>query len=485
MKYQKILATLIAVLLFNLVTAQNTTFSKIISTPMDESIKDVVEDSIGNFYFVGFNTIPGNFKIKTNGFVLKTDNRGSVIDSITHTSPNESIDYYYIFNDEQNNFDITGYSSYDFNWPHLKSSFIFRKITTNLQLVKSNNILLPPEYGMQNVNTRRGFNNDFLFVGLVWYASDFSFNPLYLRANSDFDSLLFCVNLDVGVPGDDIKQLEQNKYWYGSASGTILALDTLFEPTGEISKLPHDLSAGYSIQWDSDSSFYGAGGIWHMGPDDVCFIKQFHPFDSSNNLYNSYIKVDTNIYIAGYRGLSFNNKDSIFIGGTINFDFPFMEFPSWFFILQTDSLLNIRWERFYGGDAYYIMTKIKATKDGGCIAIGDRYDYLNTDDEERDIYILKLNSEGLLTSSPGKPKIQMHEALVFPNPGTEFLRVRIAAQYPQSTFELFDMTGNLVLKENIEGKWKQISTSFLPQGTYVYKIHNQQGLFENGKWVKQ
>lgn len=32
--------------------SQTVTFSKIISTPLDESIKDVVEDSLGNFYFV-------------------------------------------------------------------------------------------------------------------------------------------------------------------------------------------------------------------------------------------------------------------------------------------------------------------------------------------------------------------------------------------------------------------------------------------------
>ncbi len=148
-------------------------------------------------------------------------------------------------------------------------------------------------------------------------------------------------------------------------------------------------------------------------------------------------------------------------------------------------MLNIRWERFYGGDAYYVMTKLKATKDGGCIAIGDRYDYKNTTEEERDIYILKLNSEGLLTNTPEKPQIQMHEALVFPNPGTNYLKVRVAAQYPQSTFELYDINGNKILSKSITGKWGRVETTFLPRGSYVYKIYNQKGLYETGKWVKQ
>ncbi len=487
MKHQKIIYLFIVIIFFlNQASAQNTTFSKIISTPLDESVKDVVEDSLGNFYFVGHNSVPGFYHTKTNGFVITSNNMGNVLDSITHYNSNESLEYYNIFFDDLGNIDVTGYSSTDFNRPHLSSKIELTKLSRELETIYSNNITLPATYGFQHLKTRRGFNDDFIFVSYVMFASEFYMNTLLLRVNNEFDSIKLVINLDLFYYGEDIKQLDTNKYWFTTANDRILLLDSMFQPTGQYGRVSHELNASYGIKWDSDTSFYLVGSDWYLGPDDVGFVKHYYPLDSTNSLFNYITTPDTNNYPAEYGGLDFNNKDSIFMGGTKHYTgFPFMEFPSWFFILQTDSLLNIRWERFYGGDAYYVMTKLKATQDGGCIAIGDRYDYKNTDKEERDIFILKLNSEGLLTSIPGKPKIQMHEAIVFPNPGTEFLRVRIAAQYPQSTFELFDMNGNLVLKENIEGKWKQISTSFLPQGTYVYKIHNRQGLFESGKWVKQ
>jgi len=480
-------ATLIALfvfVLFKVSSSQIETFSKIISTSLDETIKDVVEDSIGNFYYVGHNANPGYAQIKTNGFIMKTDYLGNVLDSVTHSSSNESIEYYHIFMDGTNHLDISGYSASDYNWPHRDSKFFLKKLTTSLSIVKSKSYFLPGNYGLQHVKTRRGINRDFLFVSYVWYASNFMWNPVFLRTNSNFDSLAFKIMLDIGHIGEDIKQLDTNNYWFVSAGGRILLMDSLFVPTGQFSKIPHDLSSSYGINWDTDTSFYLVGE-WDDGPDDdIGFVKQHHTLDTNDNIFNTFGALDTLDYPAEYGGLDFNNKDSIYIGGTINWLWDFNEWENNFFILQTDSLLNIRWERFYGGDAYYVMTKIKATHDGGCIAIGDRYDYQNTDEEERDIYILKLNNEGLITGNPEMPKVEMREALVFPNPGTDFLRVRIAAQYPKSTFELFDMNGNLVLKERIEGKWKQISTSFLAQGTYIYKIHNQEGLFESGKWVK-
>jgi hypothetical protein len=103
---------------------------------------------------------------------------------------------------------------------------------------------------------------------------------------------------------------------------------------------------------------------------------------------------------------------------------------------------------------------------------------------ERDIFVVKLDREGLLVGKPDY-EINITEALVFPNPGTDYLKVRIAAQYKQSTFDLFDMNGRKVLSQQINGKWGEVNTTLLHTGTYIYKIYNTEGLFESGKWVKQ
>jgi len=74
---------------------------------------------------------------------------------------------------------------------------------------------------------------------------------------------------------------------------------------------------------------------------------------------------------------------------------------------------------------------------------------------------------------------------IYPNPGNEEIKVRIAVQHKQSLIELFDLKGRLVLKENFTGTEGSINSTFLPSGTYIYKITSNDGLFESGKWVKQ
>ena len=56
--------------------------------------------------------------------------------------------------------------------------------------------------------------------------------------------------------------------------------------------------------------------------------------------------------------------------------YPWLNYPSEYVLLQTDSLLNIRWEKFYGdGEYYYELMRVFATNDGGCILAGTRYDF--------------------------------------------------------------------------------------------------------------
>jgi hypothetical protein len=247
--------------------------------------------------------------------------------------------------------------------------------------------------------------------------------------------------------------------------------------------MPHNLSNPYGIKWDSDTSFYIAGEFNGGSDNDIGFFKQFDPIDSTGSIFNSYGAMDT-LDLTAQFALDYDNYDSIYIGGTKNFWFYYLTEPSWYFIVQTDSNLNVRWERFYGGDAYFSMNKIMMAKDGGIIITGTRYDYQNVTGEELDIHVLKLTSEGLLVSTPEELSIEMREALVFPNPGTDYLKVRVAAHYPKSTFELYDINGRITLSERINGKWGEINTSSLPAGTYIYRIYNEEGLFESGKWLK-
>jgi len=252
--------------------------------------------------------------------------------------------------------------------------------------------------------------------------------------------------------------------------------------------VPESITANFGVKWDSDISFYLMGDYLPDNDHNIGFLRQPHYFDTTGYLFNSWGRADTVDFPAFTNGIDFRNKDSIFIGGTHNMPYALdpgqQPVPTWFVVLQTDSLLNVRWERFYGGDANYLMTNLIATRDGGCLEAGTRYDYMNNPEQQTDIIVLKLNSEGLLVGDHELPETRMSEAIVYPNPGTDALQIRLAVQHPTALLELFDANGRLVLSQQLHQKESRIAVNQLPSGTYIYKLSADTGLLESGKWVK-
>ena len=465
---------------------QPNTFEYILSTPMNEVVGDIYEENDGSIYVTGFVTRPNEFWGKANGIVLKINDEGHFVDSTIYDMMDRRYCITNILPDSNNCFILSGYSTDTF--PQLLNTFgncciEMKKINSNLDILSEKEIVFPPDYKYKNWISCRGMNNNILVSGSI--VPNYIVPYLFFYVLKDnFDSLHASFYLDTTRMCGAIKQLSDTTYWMTDfSSSDYYMLDKNLYLTDYDYARPHWINSPFGIKWDSDTSFYLAGE-WNDGPDDdIGFFKQFHPTDSTGNIFNTWGTLDT-LDIPAADALDYKNKDSIFIGGTTNFGFYYFPTPSWYFIIQTDSNLNVRWERFYGGDAHYIMWKIIASNDGGCIIAGTRYDYQNVTEEELDIHILKLNSEGLMVGTPEGPTIEMHEALVFPNPGTNYLKVRIAAQHKQSMFELYDINGRQVLTQQIFGKWGEVNTVFLTSGTYIYKIYNAEGLHESGKWIK-
>ncbi|RLD41046.1 MAG: hypothetical protein DRI88_12985, partial [Bacteroidetes bacterium] len=444
---------LVIFIIVNNLQCQTITFEYLLSSPENEIINDVYETADGIIYTGGFSTKPNEFKYKASGLVLKIDNTGLLIDSniininnrrycINNIMPEEGIDQYV----------VAGYISDTLNgWPNNANiSISLKRLNNNLEVISEKEYVFPPEYGYWNMLTRRGNNNDLLIGGSVMRTTSIPTIFLYV-VNEQFDSIKAKIYNDTTATRTcyGIKQINDTLYWVidGLLPDYYLA-DNDLNMTRYGYSVPHWINAPYGIKWDTDTSFY-LTGEWNEQPDDdIGFFKQFHPIDSTGNLFNTWGTLDTLDLPAAWDALDYKNKDSIFIGGTTNVWATYYgTWPSWYFIIQTDSMLNVRWERFYGGDAYYVMQKIIAANDGGCIVAGTRYDYQNTTEEELDIHILELNNEGLLVGTDDKPALEMHEALVFPNPGSSYLRVRVAAQYKQSTFMLYDISGKQVLSQ--------------------------------------
>ncbi|MDD4374401.1 MAG: T9SS type A sorting domain-containing protein [Bacteroidales bacterium] len=333
--------------------------------------------------------------------------------------------------------------------------------------------------------------NEFLIGGSYHIDLNSWGSPFFYTFNHEFDSINAIVFSEQAQNGyfQRFHKLTSNEYWvvdvlkrrYYHFDSDLLLINNY--------PIPSYTPGSFDAKWDSDTSFYSVGKIFKQQSNiNLGYNKQFHPFDTTGSITKHWHISDTIDFPAFKESIDFNSKDSIFIGATRNLSVQnpyFAQQASWLIILQTDSLLNVRWERFYGGDAYYVMGKIISTQDGGCLIGGWKYDYHNTTTEQTDIIVLKLNSEGLLVGDHELPETRMHEAIVFPNPGKDALQIRLAVQHPTALLELYDANGRLVLSQQLYQKESRIAVDHLPKGTYIYRLSADTGLRESGKWIKQ
>jgi len=478
----------ILILSFSL-KSQTPTFDFLLSGNENDFVEAIYETSSDDIFFVGYTSKYPDMWIKSRGLVGKLTKNGTLIDTAVFDYPGMRFSFKNILPAESNHFVIVGYLT-DTSGQRQNISIVLTKIDSDLNVIGQKRYYMPNDYKYFFMNAHMGLYNSILIVGSVLPGTNGEDSFIY-RFNQNLDSIkakFFSTNGDLFY---QLQELDNQSLWVLPAVlNKFIIIDSTWSDISYFDK-PYFLNANYGFKWDSDTSFYLAADYVDipaskMSDHDIGILRQFHPVDTTNYLFNSVGRKDTLDLPAANRALDYNNKDSIFIGGTINYLlYTYPQEPSWYIVIQIDSMLNVRWERFYGGDAYYVMYEILATNDGGCLIAGTRYDYQNATEEELDIHILKLNSQGLLVGEQNHNTIQVREALVFPNPGTNYLKVRVAAQYTESIFELYDIKGKQVLTKEILGKWGDINTSFLKSGTYVYRIHNNKGLFETGKWVKQ
>ena len=156
---------------------------------------------------------------------------------------------------------------------------------------------------------------------------------------------------------------------------------------------------------------------------------------------------------------------------------------SWFSLTNMDSSLNVRWEKFYGGNAYYVLWGTKATTDGGCLMYGSIYDSA-TQVNERDIYVIKVNKNGLLGGIDNKSPI-VHDAIVYPNPGSDHLIIESGPQIANAEFRMVSIEGKQVISKDLIERRMMLDTKNLTPGTYFWQIVRNGKAIETGKWVKE
>ncbi|HAH60158.1 MAG TPA: hypothetical protein DCL86_18655, partial [Bacteroidales bacterium] len=160
--------------------------------------------------------------------------------------------------------------------------------------------------------------------------------------------------------------------------------------------------------------------------------------------------------------------------------------PTWVVLNKLNHDLVLIEQLFYGGDGVYVPRDIIETSDQHIVVTGEYYDpFLVPYECQFDPFVLKVNSEGLIVSSQSHDLPIAQEAIVFPNPGSGYLQVKLAVQHRQAALQLFDMNGRLMLDKEINTDLQQVNTSSLAKGIYPYRITAKGKVIGNGKWVKE
>lgn len=240
-----------------------------------------------------------------------------------------------------------------------------------------------------------------------------------------------------------------------------------------------------TVRFISDSTFLVGGQFWYQNyPDPAQVDIGFCKFDSSLVFkpVTVFGAIDTIDNSAFKRTFDFVSIDSIFFTGmkrTGGGLYP--SSPSWIHVGLINNDLNPYYERYYGGDAFYWVNSILATSDGGALIAGNRYDYL-TQGYERDAFFLKVNSDGLVTSSTHEPYCPYLPFSVYPNPGNGYPLIHLALR--NAFLRVYNITGQMVLSFPIKEGANQVDFSRLPNGSYILSIVDQNGEVFSKKWIK-
>jgi hypothetical protein len=269
-------------------------------------------------------------------------------------------------------------------------------------------------------------------------------------------------------------------------AGKMVAYDSAFNYIS-VDTIPFGLYNNNTAKWISDSTYLVTGKKNNGSNNELGVVKLDieDQFIEANHFGNA----DTNHHVGAQLNLDFISKDNIYFGGTANiFDDHLMFQPehSWIILNNIDSNLNLNWQKFYGGDAFYYLWAIRATSDGGCLLLCTRYDAY-VQDEEMDIIIYKVDSNGLITSIYDDSSIPLQQLVIFPNPANKVITVRYPGTFQNDSKEiiLYNFLGISVKKilETPNITESQVNVDDLPSGIYFVVLQVEGRTVATGKVV--
>ncbi len=408
-------------------------FEYIYQTTDDEVISDAVQDVKGNYFLVGSigNSLPPSQGDKS-GLIIKIDSLGQYIDSKIINSNQDYISLGNIILDSDSTFLITGYRI-----PiGMSNSLIY-----TLKLDTALNILSEQSFGDFAYNNQISkiykINLDTLiFVGSVQtYSPQINSDIIFgmMSTNGDSISMLKFGNPNGFQMGFDLLVYNNNidsvyLFVYGMLNTPMYPLEVIKLSSNfgldSIAIIPISSTIRtMSAKWISLTTFLvgtsGYENVWSL--DKSLGIGKFDiTFNCIDTLF--FGVADTNEHEAGFC-IDFKTVDKVYFGGTKNSSLFFSPFESYYYIIRMDTSFNVSFVKSIGYQNDCLgLYKVLATSDGGVLLAGTKYDAATANGQERDIYVIKLDSLGnYVTGTGNSPIEQVHDFIVYPNPAASQL----------------------------------------------------------------
>lgn len=464
-------------------------FLSFINTPSDLLVKDVL--ALSDCYYVVGNKIEN--EENTYGFIYKIETNGNVNDSLFLDDVLENSTCSKGFQLSNNTTRIFGTKEKS-DMPGFYECFLI-DIDSEMNII--NEIVFDLGIGKywEHLNIVANVNNDLVIASMVDGSppqTGLQYIDKMLIIVSQEGELLFDSIYNQSafeVTMDFIKYPNSNNYILyciksfeeGNTLKQINILDTNFNLIENYHI--EDYSSQASISCINNEYFlicnkgdFGDNDSWYTSVSKYDF--------SFNKLDQVYFgSVDTASYPALNNSIAYSN-DKVFIGSTYNTQAT--AFPIYNSFVRIESLnndLNLNFQRFYGGDAYYELIDIEFTIDGGCVLSGNKYSNGENGPFERDIFILKVDENGLVTSTIDEQNFRVKNAIITPNPGKDYLQLHTGISHAK--LQLHSINGHMAMEKKVNINTTTINTQSLKSGTYIWSLLKDGQIIEKGKWIKE
>ena len=478
--------------------SQNIPITKIKGLPfIKETAGSIYEVNNNSFFVVTLKECNISF-LTYESIVYNIDSNCNIIDSLELLNYHKNGKYYYITDLFKFNNKIIG-SGWLTDSITQEIQVWISELSENLTIIKDT--ALSKKYNYSGLFTAKLLptSDNKLLVANFWLPDSTTF------ANDSTNTLLYLLDTNYCVT-------KQNSVYTHYGFNYVSVIEMLSNQTYHIITQDditiinkNDLSLK-NVAWHSSNgvSFGGSGAksindSLYMVPGFYCFVN-----------INDQSGVKSKLIIRNMNGIK---KDSIIIGNSLK-QFDETSLNSYIFF-NTDTLFaagnnysldsdfvsyedntiflwniklngNVNWQKYYGIGKKFILTNIEKTSDGGCIMVGDVWDWHNSPFQyTTDMFFLKVDRNGNITGTSGiKENIKHSEILVYPNPAKDIINFEMG-MYEGYKLTIINSMGQTITQQDVSSGKNSIDIHSFTKGIYLYSLVNNKGKVINGKFVKE